>query len=282
MSRHTDEWPLATFTSLAVAGAGIIAAQPLAWAVGAPALPGGNTAGLWGPGLITLGLLVSLAHLGQPARLLQVRRRAGRSALSNEVILASGTVAVSGVASLVSGQGAVGEVLRLLAAIFATAFLASLGLVYRLGGQRAWEGAAAAGPVVSGLALGATLLAAGHARAGGPVGLLAVFFVGVDASVFAARWAGLGRLDPSLTPGHSPLFPWRHVILGLRVALFDVLSLGLLVTGREGAAVAALAAGLAVDRLAFYGLAVQHTTEAEIARAEGVIAELDSISANRE
>lgn len=276
MSRLTDEWPLVAFTSLAVAGAGIVAAQPLGWAAGAPALPGGYAVGLWGPALIAVGLLVSLAHLGRPARLLQVRRRAGRSALSSEVILASGTVAVSGVAALVSGQGAAGEVLRFLAAIFATAFLVSLGLVYQLRGQRAWEGAAAAGPVVSGLALGAMVLAAGHASAGGRVMLLAVFFVSVDAGAFAARWVALGRLDPSLEPAHSPLFPWRHVILGLRLALFDVAGLGLLVTGREGAAVAALAAGLVLDRLAFYGLTVQHTTEAEIARAEGVIAKLDA------
>jgi len=276
MSQHAHQWPLVVFTSLAMAGAGIVAVQPLGWAVGVPDVAGWNAAGAWGPALIALGLLVSLAHLGRPARLLQVRRGVRRSALSNEVMLAGGTFAVSVVAALVSGRGAAGEALRFLAAVLATAFLVSLGLVYRLRGQRTWQGAAVAGPAVSGLALGAAVLVARDTR--WPVVILAAFFLGVDAGVFAVRWAGFGRFDPSLGPARSSLVTWSHLILGLRFTLFDVLPVGLLVTGREAAAVAALAAGLAVDRRAFYLLAVQDTTEAEIARAERVIAELDSVA----
>jgi DMSO reductase anchor subunit len=279
MSQHAHEWPLVAFTSLAIAGAGIVAIEPLRWVAGVPAVTGWKAAGAWGPALIALGLLVSVAHLGRPARLFQVRRGVRRSALSNEVMLAGGTVAVSAVAALVSDRSAAGEVLRFLAAVLATAFLVSLGFVYRLKGQRTWEGPAVAGPVVSGLALGAAVLAASDAGAGWPVVILAAFLLGVDAGVFAVRWAGLGRLDPPLRPAHSSLFPWRHLMLGLRLTLFDILSVGLLVTGRKGAAVAALAAGIAIDRLAFYLLAVQHTTEAEIARAEWVIAGLDSLPA---
>jgi len=277
MREHAHEWPLVVFTSLAIAGAGIVAVQPLGWVAGVPAVTRWNTAGRWGPTLIALGLLVSLAHLGRPARLFQVRRGVRRSALSNEVMLAGGTVAVSAVAALVSGRGATGEVVWFLAAVLAIAFLVSLGLVYRLRGQRTWEGVAAAGPVVSGLALGAAVLAASDAR--WPVVILAAFLLGVDAGVFAVRWAGLGRFDPSLRPGRSSLFPWRHLTLGLRLTLFNILSVGLLLAGRNGRAVAALAAGIAIDRLAFYLLAVQHTTEAEIARAEWVIAGLDGLPA---
>jgi DMSO reductase anchor subunit len=274
MRQRAHEWPLVVFTSLATAGAGIVAVQPLRWAISTPTRAGWNATGAWGPALIALGLLVSVAHLGRPARLFQVRRAVRRSALSNEVMLAGGTVAVAGVAALVSHQSVAGVALRVLAAALATLFLVSLGVVYRLKGQRTWEGAAAAAPVVSGLALGAAVLAAGSVNASWPVVTLATFLMGVDAGVFAVRWAGFGRLSPALWPAHSPFFPWRHLILGLRLALFDILSVGLLVTGRKGAAVATLAAGLAIDRLAFYVLAVQHTTEAEIARTERVIADL--------
>jgi len=274
MSQHVHEWPLVVFTSLATAGAGIVAVQPLRWVLGTPARAGWNATGAWGPALIALGLLVSVAHLGRPARFFQARRGVRRSALSNEVTLAGATVAVAAVAALVKDQSAAGVALLVLAAVLAAAFLVSLGLVYRLKGQRTWEGAAAAGPLVSGLALGAAVLAAGSVSPSWPVVTLAAFVVGVDAGVFAVRWATLERLGPALWPARSPLFPWRHLILGLRLALFDILPVGLLVTGREAAAIAALAAGLAVDRLAFYLLAVQHTTEAEIARAERVIAEL--------
>ena len=276
MSQHAREWPLVVFTSLAIAGAGIVATQPLGWAAGVPDAVGWKAAGMWGPALIGLGLLVSLAHLGRPTRLLQVRRGVRRSALSNEVALASGTLAVSAVAALVPAGGAAGQVLRLLAAALATAFLVSLGLVYRLKGQRAWEGAAVAGPVVSALALGAAVLVARDAR--WPVVILVAFLLGVDAGVFAVRWAALERLDPSFRSARSSLLPWRAPMLGLRLALFDILPVGLLLAGREATAVTAMAAGLAVDRLAFYLLAVQHTTEAEIARAEWAIAELDGLA----
>ena len=89
------ELPLVLFTALAVVAAGIGASRIVLVLAGA---------GEWQPtreeaaaeaGLLALGIAFSTLHLGQPFRAGLAVRRVGRSALSNEVLLAGVTVVLS-------------------------------------------------------------------------------------------------------------------------------------------------------------------------------------------
>ncbi len=72
--------------------------------------------------------------------------------------------------------------------------------------------------------------------------------------------------------------PWsihRSPLLGARFFLLDVIPYFLLAVSPTPLAVVSAAAGLVVDRFGFYVLAVQHTTEHEIADVEARIAAID-------
>ena len=62
------------------------------------------------------------------------------------------------------------------------------------------------------------------------------------------------------------------LILASRLALVDILPAGCLLAGLPTLAAGLLALGILVDRVAFYGFASQHTTEAEVGWVEQVIA----------
>ena len=69
--------------------------------------------------------------------------------------------------------------------------------------------------------------------------------------------------------------PWsvhRSPLLGARFFLLDVIPYVVLAVSPSPLAVVAAAAGLVVDRFSFYALAVQHTTEFEIADIEARMA----------
>jgi hypothetical protein len=67
----------------------------------------------------------------------------------------------------------------------------------------------------------------------------------------------------------------RSHLLAARFFLLDVIPYFLLAVSPMPLAVVSAAAGLIVDRFGFYVLAVQHTTEHEIAAVEMQIAALD-------
>jgi hypothetical protein len=68
------------------------------------------------------------------------------------------------------------------------------------------------------------------------------------------------------------MFERRRTLVALRFALVDVVPAVLLLAGHPSVAGIALAAGVLVDRLTFYGTACARTTEAEIAAIEAAIA----------
>ena len=263
MSEHT---PLVWFTSLAIGGAGMIASaalrQPVDLRLQAVALAVGTVA-------LGAALLVSTLHLGRKARVPLAARGVGRSPLSHEILLAGATLA-AGLTLLVMNWRAYPDGwARIAAASTAILFLLSIGLVYRLGGQRTWRGATVLLPLTTGLVCGEVfLLVIGSAsiREAG----VAFWLVPVDAIVFAARWWTLARLASAVTAPRDGLSR-IHGLSAARLLVVDALPLVLLDMGAGRLAVVAVAVGLAFDRWLFYALAEQKTTEAEIARVEAII-----------
>jgi anaerobic dimethyl sulfoxide reductase subunit C (anchor subunit) len=273
---HSHEWPLVVFTTLAIMGAGLLTAPLLAWSVGQASLPADLARAaasrllLPGTTLLAAGLLVSLAHLGQPRRAPLALAQAGRSRLSNEIVLASITLAAGAFASAFPYRS---PVTALLPSIAAMAFLVSLGLVYALPGQLAWRGAVIASPLMLGLGFGIVALGSlsswNPALAGSPTnGLVGIATI---ASIALAADVGLLLMRSVRVVRHTaaPSYSW---LLAARFLLVDVLPLGLLLAGLPRGAAGFLGLGILVDRLAFYLFAVHQTTEAEIARVEAVIA----------
>ena len=273
MNHRFHEWSLVAFTWTAIAGAGLLAASAML-----------DERGLacWGLCAIGVGFLVSTAHLGRMSRAALSLRRAGRSPLSNEVLIGGLTLA-SGIVWLIPPAAPGGAVLdaadstrlaagaRVAAGATSSLFLLAVGLVYRLPGQRTWRGAATIGPLLAGLAFGAA--GAALLSMAPPAWLYpaAWLLLAADAAVSFARWRAIGR-SGSL-PVHARLFERRHALMAGRIALFDLLPAVLLWIGggAAAAAMATLAAGLLLDRVAFYGLAQRSTTDAELARVEDVI-----------
>ena len=155
MSRSSGHAPLVWFTTLAIAGAGMIAAAawhlPSALTSGALGLTAGTLA-------LAAGLLVSMLHLGRRSRALLAARGTGRSHLSGEIVLAGATLAV-GLGMLAMYSQAQREPLaRTAAGAIAVLFLLSIGRVYRLKGQRTWRGASILLPLTTGLVCGEVFL----------------------------------------------------------------------------------------------------------------------------
>jgi DMSO reductase anchor subunit len=250
------EWPLAVFTTLAVLGAGLLTAPLVELLAGPPALAASRLL-LPGMALMAAGLVVSLAHLGRPRRSPLALARVGRSRLSNEVGAAAATLAA---AAFAIAFPSLSPIAPLLASLAAVAFLVTLGLVYALPGQLAWRGAATWTPVVLGLGFGTLALAA--VRDGGvwTVAPVAAIVLVADASLFIARWSGVERIAG------------RLAFTAMRLLLVDILPAVLAIAGLPKAAAGALGLGVLADRLSFYLLAAQHTTEAEIAQVEDIIA----------
>jgi DMSO reductase anchor subunit len=258
------EWPLVLFTTLSIAGAGVLATPLLALvaagtpAPAAPAIP-------WGALLVGAGLLISLAHLGRPARALLAPSGLGRSRLSAEIGLAGFAVSL-GIASAI--QPYVSAVLDVSAAVVAVAFLVALGLVYSLPAQQTWRGAVVWLPLSAGLGFGAVALAGMWDGSIVVVGAAAAVALATDTVLLLLRRMSLVWPKAPLTPRHPGFFARRQAMLGLRFILVDILPGCLLLASLPRVAAGVLGAGILVDRLSFYGLAAQHTTEAEIASVE--------------
>lgn len=260
--------PLVVFTSLAVSGAGLVAADAVLMATAH--VPMYVPAIALGVALQAAGVAVSLLHLGKKARAPLAGRRIGPSALSNEILMAGLAVASSAALLVVATRGGATGPCRALAGITSAAFLLAIGLVYRLRGQLTWIGPAALTPLSAGCALGAVFIQALSISGGVPRGV--VFLMGADSALFLLRWQEAAAVDGGASSvSGGPPWRRRHEWFAVRFFLLDVVPFALVFFWPTPLAIVSAAAGLVVDRVAFYGLAVQHTTEREIDRVEEAI-----------
>ena len=262
------EWPLVVFTTLAIMGAGLLATPLAAWlAAGSTASAAGAVR--WGVLLLGAGLVVSTAHLGRPIRAPRATLGIGRSRLSSEIVVAGIALMLGGVTALVPHGS---PALDLATAAAALAFLVALGLVYSLPGQHTWRGAVVWMPLTEGLGFSLVALSS---MWNGPlvtIGAGAVGILAADAALLAVRRMSLTRPPAPLAPRYPSVFARRDLVLVSRLALIDILPACCLLAGLPLAAAGLLALGILLDRVAFYGFASQHTTEAELLRVERIMA----------
>lgn len=262
--------PLVMFTSLAIAGGGLVAADAVLMLAGQPMyVPAVVTGGI----LEALALGVSLSHLGRKARAPLAVCGAGRSALSNEIICAGLAVAATAALVALAARGPVPAAARVAAGLLNAAFLAAIGLVYLIRGQATWGGAAALTPLTGGCAFGAVLIQMMAVSGGVLRGV--VFLVGTDAAVFLLRWQEAGTVERTGARPDESFLAWRHQWFAARFFLLDVVPFFLLFFWPTPASIGVAAAGLIVDRAAFYALGVPHTTEGEVARVDEALAAID-------
>jgi DMSO reductase anchor subunit len=258
--------PLVAFTSLAIAGAGLVAACALAHVLHGRAPAGPFAAGVI---LLAAGLVVSFGHLGQRRRAALAVRGAGRSALSNEVILAGTACGLAMLAGGLAWAGAPSGAVVIAAGLVNALFLISVGLVYRLEGQLTWQGFSALTPLTGGLTFGAIVLGSSAGADGAMRWVL--LLPAIDALVFSQRWHGIATIPYSAPMLDSAWHRRRSQVLAGRFFLLDVVPFFMLAVAPGPLAIVAAAAGLALDRIGFYALAVQRTTEHEVAAVESRI-----------
>jgi len=273
MSQSSGHAPLVWFTTLAIAGAGMIAVA--AWHL-PDALAGARVGLLAGSAALGASLLVSTFHLGRRWRAPFAIRGVGRSSLSQEVLLAVMTLA-AGLGLIVWYPQVVREPwLRMPAGTITLLCLLSIGRVYQLGGQQSWRGSTVLLPLTTGLVIGDLFLwAAGDSAFERP--LMSLWLISLDAVVFGVRWRMLIRrsFDTKLARRETGLI---HRLSATRLLLLDIMPLAFLSIDAAPFAFVAGAVGLVFDRWLFYELADQHTTEAEIARVEAIIGRESRIS----
>ena len=261
------EWPLVLFTTLAVCGAGLLATPLLSWvAAGTPAPAAGTVR--FGALLLAASLVVSLAHLGRPSRAPLASGGLGRSRLSAEVLAGVVAALLGATAALLPY---VTPILDVATALAAVVFLVTLGLVYALPGQQTWRGVVVWMPLTSGLGFGAVGLAAYWGDALAAIGAVAAVGLAADTALLIVRRLALAWPRVPISPRYPAMFARLQALLLVRLALVDVLPGLCLVAGLRSAAVAAIGLGILVDRVSFYGLAAQQTTESEVERVEGIL-----------
>ncbi len=261
------EWPLVVFSTLGIVGGGLLS-SPLVAAIvaGTPAVA--SSVLPWGALLLAAGLAFSLGHLGRPSRAALAVRALGRSRLSAEVALAGLALAAGATAAVLPYTS---RLLDVVAGVVALAFLLSLGLVYSLPGQQTWRGAVVGMPLTAGLGFSVVTVAAMWDGAVTAVGALAAAILAADVILLLVRRMALAWPRTPLAPRYPAVFARRDALLAARLVLVDVLPGSLVIAGMPKGAVLALAVGILVDRLAFYGLAAQASTEANLSRAEGLV-----------
>jgi DMSO reductase anchor subunit len=262
------EWPLVVFTTLAIMGAGLLATPLVAWLAAGSTAPAVGAV-RWGALLLGAGLAVSTAHLGRPFRAPRASLGIGRSRLSSEIVVAGITLLLGIVTALLRDAP---PVLGFTTAAAALAFLVTLGLVYALPGQQTWRGAVVWMPLSAGLLFSTIAVGVTGAAIGAPLGAATAVLLACDTALLVLRYLSLERPQERLAPRHPQIFARRRPMLAARFLLVDILPAGCLLAGLPSIAASLLAVGLLVDRVAFYGFASQHSTEAEVGQVEQFMA----------
>jgi hypothetical protein len=101
-----------------------------------------------------------------------------------------------------------------------------------------------------------------------------LLLVVLDAAVFVQRWREVAAIRiPAASRGDSGM-SHRGQLLGARFFLLDAIPFFMVLAWPAPLVAGVAAAGLVVDRMAFYALALQRTTELEIAGVEEVLGSL--------
>jgi DMSO reductase anchor subunit len=298
MTRHVSsrghsfhEIPLVVFTGLAMFGCGMAAAYLPAWIVGwRPFIPTPGYASAAGA-VMGLGLFFSLGHLGKPLRMLLTLRGVGRSPLSNEVLLAGVAFSAMAGTAFLPSQGPLLTGVWIVGVLASWATLIAIGRVYRLKGTVGWSGGAVFQPLLLGLAAGVMVLLLGGSSRGvasssgvtsdqgvaslqgmlqGELLALLILFLVLDAAAGFLRARRLTEGAEGFAPSHPALFRRVQLLLVSRFVLTNVAPAILALSGQTVAALIVLVSGIIVDRISFYGLALRHSTESEIARVQEV------------
>jgi DMSO reductase anchor subunit len=284
--RAFHEAPLVIFTALAVAGAGLGAGRIALGAMGegAWATPPGEA--LVVLLLLLLGTAASALHLGRPRRAPLALRGLGRSALSVEILALGAAVTGALLAAFAPAQGAVAGMAGILLPWLSMGVLLTLGTVYRLPGQVAWEGSAFLRPLALGTLFGMVAQGAAGSWDMGGVALWAFLLVWLaDAFLLLLHVRRLEGERGTAQPSHPALFARRRSLLGLRLVLVNGVALvALSLVLVEGALppghglawtlqimLVAVAVGVLLDRFLFYALAIRRTTEGEVGRVEDAL-----------
>lgn len=268
---HFHEAPLVAFTAAAIAGSGVAASRPLAWILGLPASAPGRKAAMAVLFLVGGGLLLSVQHLGRRGRMTLAIRRAGKNALSTEVLFASLTVVAALALAVLPLQKTWTELAWGFASLAASGLLMSLAWVYWIPAQVTWKGVPALAPMPLALLFGITA----HTVAAVPRSNTAIrciiLLVVIDAIFWIVRCIRVERGRGIGTAAWAEIVAARGWIMGARFALLTLLFPIAIISGAWFAGLALLGFGILVDRIAFYGLAIQQTSESEIARVETII-----------
>jgi DMSO reductase anchor subunit len=266
------EAPLVVFSALTAAGAGTALTHLIFSLAGlADWTPSSSVPRLVAV-LMGIGLLVSMAHLGRPGGISDALRGTGQSPVSNEVVALS--VALGGavlLALLPNGSTVFAFVWTLtVTACGGTLFL--MGVVYRIPGRPGWGGSMILHPTIVGMIAGWFLW---RLAVPGPMPVpffaILILLVLADLGITFRRASVLASDRRMAEPEHPSIFQIRFRLLILRCLLLDLLPLLLAAMEQWRLATLSLGIGVLLDRTLFYGLALQETTEAEIARVEGLL-----------
>ncbi len=269
--RTFHEFPLMLFAALSIAGAGAAATPPLAYLFGLVHRAPERVEARIALFLLGSGLLVSLTHLGRPERMARALSGVGHNPLSTEVLAACMTLAACVGVFIFPPGGLPAFVMWGIAASAGVSFLVALGFVYRLEGQIAWSVPSEWVPLVLGSLYGLIALSAYTSRATSSLVTVILVLIAIDAGFWAVRWHNVERGFIYGQPIHPGIFAARRRILILRFLLVTVLPGLAYFSAMPVIALIILGIGLLHDRLAFYGLALQRTPEAEVSRVESIL-----------
>jgi len=260
---------LVLFTSLGTMGAGIMGALPLAWIAARGVVWPGSAITLTGLALLAGGLLLSLRHLGRRSRMAYALTGIFHSPLSLEVALV--TVLLASLAGSLIADPVLVSITRPAAVVSSLLFLLAIGLVYRLGGQMTWRGAAVPAPLILGLLWGILLhVSTGLAAVEGFSSLVYLLIV-LDIVVTESRWNTIERMRSVGVTRNPITINWRRSHLMIRILAVDLLGAGCFLLKIPTIALICVTAGIVIDRYSFYALGIQQTTEAEVSRVEAII-----------
>ena len=158
-------------------------------------------------------------------------------------------------------------------------FLFSLIRVYWLPGQITWRGVAALSPIPLSLLFGLVANTLGETPVSDAAVRYALVLLAIDAAVWIARCARIMSGQTQGAAAQPGIMTARLWIISGRSLLLMLLLPVALILGSYIVSLGLLGAGLLADRLAFYGLALRQTSEAEVSRVETILKSIGRINA---